>query len=88
MRKSTRFSVRASLAGVGQWMCQQGIGEKVEVRVSIQQKKLRSSALEKLLDAFMNILAGDMGWLRSTRGSKAMRVCRKRLGGTDVSSNR
>jgi hypothetical protein len=42
-------------------MGQQGMWQKVEDRVSIQQKKLRYSALDKLMDAFINILAGGHG---------------------------
>ncbi len=61
MSKSNRFSARASLAGVGHWMRQQEIGEKVEQQVEIQQKMLRYSALDKLLDALINILAGGHG---------------------------
>src|SRR5260221_140990 len=61
MSKSNRFSAGASLAAVGQWMRQQRIWKKVEQRVEIQQKVLRYSALDKLLDALINILAGGHG---------------------------
>lgn len=61
MDKSIRFSPRASLAGVGQRMRQWKIWETVEHHVRIVQKVVEHSPLEKLLDAFINILAGGQG---------------------------
>jgi hypothetical protein len=61
MSKSTRFSARASLAAVGRWMRQKGIWATVEEHVHIKQKVIRHKPLDKLLDAFINILAGGHG---------------------------
>jgi hypothetical protein len=61
MNKFTRFSARASLASIGQHMRQLKIWEKVERYVQINQKVRKHRPLEKLLDAFINILAGGQG---------------------------
>ena len=61
MDKCTRFSARASLAAVGRWMRRKGIWETVEEHVHIKQKVIRHEPLDKLLDAFINILAGGHG---------------------------
>lgn len=61
MDKCTRFSARASLAAVGVRMRQKGIWETVEKYVQIKQKVIKHRPLDKLLDAFINILAGGHG---------------------------
>src|SRR5258706_5669114 len=71
MSKSIRFSARASLAAMGQWMRQQGVWEKVEQQVSIPQKVLRYRAEDKLLDALINILAGGHGLVEVNTRVKA-----------------
>jgi hypothetical protein len=68
MNKYTTFSPRSSLAAVGLLMRQMDIWTVVERRVHIQQKTVKHSPLEKLLDAFINILAGGQGlWEVNTR---------------------
>jgi hypothetical protein len=61
MDKYTTFSPRCSLAAVGLLMRQLGIWAVIEERVHIKQKIVRHTPLEKLLDAFINILAGGQG---------------------------
>jgi hypothetical protein len=61
MSQCTRFSARASLAAVGLRMRQQGIWQVVEQSVHIKQKTIKHKPLDKLLDAFINILAGGDG---------------------------
>ena len=61
MTNYTRFSVRASLAAVGMLMRRTKIWETIEQRVRIQQKIIKYTPLEKLMDAFINILAGGHG---------------------------
>ena len=61
MSKYTTFSPRCSLAAVGLLMRQMGIWAVVERGVHIKQKTVKHSPLEKLLDAFINILAGGQG---------------------------
>jgi hypothetical protein len=57
----TRFSAQASLAVVGVQMRQMKIWETIEQKVHIRQKTIKHRPLDKLLDAFMNILAGGRG---------------------------
>ena len=61
MDKYTTFSPRCSLVAVGVRMRRLGIWRVVEKRVHIRQKTVKHSPVEKLLDAFINILAGGQG---------------------------
>lgn len=61
MEQYTGFSAHASLATIGLWMQERQLWQKVEQRVSIQQKTIRHTPHEKLKDAFINILAGGQG---------------------------
>lgn len=61
MTKYTRYSARAGLAALGVWFRQKGIWAAVEEKVKIGQKVIKDTPLQKLLDAFINILAGGQG---------------------------
>lgn len=61
MSKYMRFSACASLAAMGLWMVQMRIWQVIENQVRIKQKVIRYTPMEKLLDAFINILAGGHG---------------------------
>ena len=61
MRNYTRFSAHAGLAAVGQDWQALGIWTVVEDKVKIDQKVLRYQPTDKLLDAFITILAGGVG---------------------------
>jgi len=61
MRNHTRFSAHAGLAAVGQEWQALGIWAVVEQQVHIHQKVLRYRPTDKLLDAFITILAGGGG---------------------------
>lgn len=61
MSKYIRFSGRASLAAGGLWVRQKRIWETVENLVHIKQKVIRHTPTDKLLDGFINILAGGHG---------------------------
>jgi hypothetical protein len=61
MTKYTRFSARAGLAALGVWFRQKGIWTVVEEMVEIDQKVIKDTPVEKLLDAFINMLAGGRG---------------------------
>ncbi len=58
---STRHSARASLATVGLYMQQMGVWQVIAERVHIRQKVVEHKPSDKLLDAFINILAGGHG---------------------------
>lgn len=57
----TRYSARASLAAVGLYLWQAGIWQVVEQYVRMRQKVVKHRPIDKLLDAFINILAGGQG---------------------------
>lgn len=59
--KSPRFSARASLIAIGQFFRQLNLFEIIEQKVSIAQKVVKHTPIEKLLDAFISILAGAKG---------------------------
>ena len=61
MNNYTHFSARASLAAIGLCMRQMEIWELVQGHVHIKQKVIRHKPLDKLMDAFINILAGGHG---------------------------
>jgi hypothetical protein len=61
MSKHNKFSARASLAAIGVRMRQMGIWQVVERQVQIEQKVIKHTPLNKLRDAFINILAGGQG---------------------------
>lgn len=61
MKDCIRYSPRASLAMVGMSIQQMGIWEMIGQAVHIQQKTVTHSPVEKLQDAFINIMAGGQG---------------------------
>lgn len=61
MSNYTRFSARASLAVVGRRMRQMKIWAIIEKHVQVRQKVIKHKPLDKLLDAFINIVAGGHG---------------------------
>ena len=61
MKNCIRYSPRASLAMVGMSIRQMGIWEMIGQQVTIQQKTVVHTPLEKLQDAFINIMAGGEG---------------------------
>lgn len=61
MNKHTKFSARASLAAPSVRMRQSGIWQVIDQHVQIEQKVIKYNPLNKLLDAFNNILAGGQG---------------------------
>ncbi len=61
MHTDILFSPRASLAMIGLCAQQMGIWEMVGQHISIKQKVIIHTPLEKLQDAFINIMAGGHG---------------------------
>lgn len=55
------FSPRTSLAAVGLYMREQGVWQVIEDTVKIDQKVLKHTPSDKLLDCVINILAGGDG---------------------------
>jgi Transposase DDE domain group 1 len=61
MNNCIRYSPRASLAIVGMNIQQMGIWDMIGQEVKIQQKTVTHTPLQKLQDAFINIMAGGQG---------------------------
>lgn len=61
MSNCIRYSPRASLAIVGMNIQQMGIWAMIGQQVKIQQKTVTHTPLQKLQDAFINIMAGGQG---------------------------
>ena len=70
MENCIRFSPRASLSIIGICSQQMGIGDMIDQNVKIQQKTVTHSPLQKLQDAFINILAGGHGVVEINRRVK------------------
>jgi hypothetical protein len=61
MEDRIRVSARTGLVVIGIWFQRSGIWSMVEEQVKIKQKVRDHKASEKLLDCFVNILAGGQG---------------------------
>ena len=61
MNNCISYSPRASLAIVGMNIQQMGIWDMIGQQVKIQQKTVTHTPLQKLQDAFINIMAGGQG---------------------------
>jgi hypothetical protein len=61
MSDYTRFSPRASLVVVGYWMQEHEIWKPIGEQVQIKQKVIDYTPLDKIKDAFINIVAGGHG---------------------------
>ncbi len=61
MNNCISYSLRASSAIVGMNMQQMGIWEMIDQEVKIEQKTITHTPLQKLQDAFINIMAGGQG---------------------------
>src|SRR5258707_10974690 len=55
------FSARAALVALGLWLKQQKIWTPIEEKVNIAQKTVQHTPVQKLLDAFIALLAGAHG---------------------------
>ena len=61
MSKYSRFTGRASLAAMGLYMRELKIWQVVREQVEIKQKVIEHEPLDKVLDEFINMLAGGAG---------------------------
>ncbi len=61
MDESVEFSARASLVALGVHFQQLGIWSVIQAQVKIKQKIRQHAPSDKLLDCFINILAGGVG---------------------------
>ena len=65
------FSSHASLAAIGRKVKKQKVFEPIEQKVKIAQKTVKYSPAEKLLDAFITLLAGAQGMVEVNKRLKA-----------------
>ena len=77
---STRYSARASLAVVGTHMRRLGLWTIIGMHVDIRQKVIAHTPLDKLLDAFINILAGGHGLVEVNKRVKRDRALQQAFG--------
>lgn len=82
MDNYTTFSARGSLMIVGLLMRRWGIWAKVKEMVCIKQKTVKDTPVQKLLDAFINILAGGEGIVEINTRLKPDRVLQRAFGRT------
>ena len=87
MKQYTRFSGQASLAVVGVHMNQMGLWQAVEQQVHIKQKVLRHRPIDKLKDAFINILAGGHGLVETNLRVRSDGPCNVPSGAAPVRNN-
>lgn len=74
------FSARASLALMGERFRQMQVWTHVEAQVHIQQKVLIHKPLDKLLDCFINMLAGGQGLVEINTRVRPDRVVQQAFG--------
>ena len=82
MSQLVEFSPCASLVAFGLHMRQLGIWSIVEEHVKIKQKVLQHRALDKLLDCFINIVAGGLGLIEINTRVRPDRALQRAFGRT------
>lgn len=80
MGNYTRFSARASLVAVGRRMRQMKIWATIEEHVQVRQKVIKHEPLDKLLDAFINIVAGGHGLVEVNNRVRADEALQRAFG--------
>src|SRR5437867_4169028 len=82
------FTPCAPLAALGLYLRQIKLLAPIRDGVKIVQKHVVHTPIDKLTDAFITILAGGQGLVRSIRGCAAIRPCRMPLDGIAARTNR
>lgn len=82
MAESVEFSARASLVALGVHFQELGIWSVVKAHVHIKQKIRQHAPLDKLLDCFINILAGGVGLVEINTRVRPDRVLQQAFGRT------
>lgn len=88
MKQYNPYSSRASLGAIGLYLRKHKIWEVVTRLVQIKQKTIKHSPMDKLCDAFINILAGGQGIVEVNtrlRSDKALQLAFGRSGCADQS---
>jgi len=82
------FTPRATLIGLGVRVEQMGIIETISEQVSIKQKTVKDSPVEKLTDTLITILSGGQGLAEANKRVGTDRLYNAPLAGSDVPNNR
>jgi hypothetical protein len=80
MDEQIEFSSRASLVALGLRMQQLGLWTVIRQHVTIKQKVLKHTPLDKLLDCFINMLAGGVGLVEVTTRVRPDRAVQRAFG--------
>ena len=83
MNEHTTYSARASLAVMGRMMQRMKIWETVTEKVHIGQKVIRHQPLDKLLDAFIDIVSGGHGLYEVNTRVRSDRALQRAFGRQD-----
>jgi hypothetical protein len=75
-----QFSTRATLAAIGAKVQAKGVFDPIAERVKIAQKKVKYSAVEKLQDGYINILAGAHGMVEINKRVRPDRALQAAFG--------
>ncbi len=82
MADSIEFSARASLVALGVHFQELGIWSVLQTQVKIKQKVRQHTPLDKLLDCFINILAGGVGLIEINTRVRPDRALQQAFGRT------
>jgi hypothetical protein len=82
MDEQIEFSSRASLVALGLRMQQLGLWTVIGQQVTIKQKVLKHTPLDKVLDCFINILAGGIGVVEVNTRVRPDRAVQRAFGRT------
>ena len=88
MTHYTPFSARASLGAVGVYMRQRKMWSVIERHVQIRQKVIKHKPTDKMLDAFINILAGGHGLVEVNGRVRPDEALQRAFGRRTVLTNR
>jgi hypothetical protein len=80
MKQYNPYSSRASLGAIGLYLRKQKIWDAVAAQVKIRQKTIRHSPMDKMCDAFMNILAGGQGIVEVNTRLRSDRALQRAFG--------
>ena len=77
---ASHYSSRAALVAIAIWLCRVSLFEPIAEQVKIEQKTVKHSPVEKLLDAFICILAGGHGIVEINKRVQPDRGLQKAFG--------
>ena len=79
-RKSSHFTVRVTLVGIGLKVQSLGILRPIVERVKVAQKVIKYTPTEKLIDALITILSGAKGLVEANKRVRPDRAIQQAFG--------